>query len=202
LVNRIAVLGWGSLIWDRRADFDGRVGDWDEDGPQLALEFCRVSESRAKALTLVIDGGLGTPVKTLYAISKRTDINDVISDLRSREGTSTTYIGSVDRISAVERGRDARAIEVIRSWADTKGIQSVVWTDLPSNFPEQEPNRFIDVALTHLRSLPMEDRWKAVEYIVKAPSQITTRLRSAIMGDHTLKAHISEYLRAQGVKSV
>lgn len=197
VANRIAVLGWGSLIWDPRPAFNRQVGPWEPGGPQLAIEFCRISESRRNALTLVIDSHLGTPVETLYTISKRSDINEAIADLRLREGTSPARIGYVNRASSVEHGRDARVVEAIGNWAEVTNIQSVIWTDLPSNFPEREPDRFIDAALTHLRSLSPEGIQKSVEYIVKAPPQMTTRLRAAIMNNDWFKDRVSEYLRAQ-----
>jgi hypothetical protein len=56
--KKIAVLGWGSLIWDTTAnqEFDRLRGNWRYDGPVLNLEFSRKSKkSRAGALTLVID---------------------------------------------------------------------------------------------------------------------------------------------------
>lgn len=196
-VNTIVVLGWGSLIWAPQPEFDRQVDSWEAGGPRLAIEFCRISESRGNALTLVIDSLLGTPVETLYTLSKRSDINDAISDLRLREGTSTARIGYINRASAAERGRDSHVLEAIRNWAAARGIQSVIWTDLPSNFPEQEPNRFIDAALKHFRLLPPDGIKKAIEYIVKAPPQMTTRLRAAIMNDDWFKERVSEYLRAQ-----
>ena len=55
---RIAILGWGSLLWDKRAEFDWfekQYEQWQCDGPTLKLEFSRVSESRGNALTLVLD---------------------------------------------------------------------------------------------------------------------------------------------------
>ena len=34
----IAILGWGSLLWDERPEFDGQHGDWKFDGPVVPLE--------------------------------------------------------------------------------------------------------------------------------------------------------------------
>lgn len=54
---KIAILGWGSLIWDERPEFDSHHEEWTSGGPVLQLEFSRISESRKGALTLVIDMG-------------------------------------------------------------------------------------------------------------------------------------------------
>lgn len=48
----IAILGWGSLLWDERPEFDQHHGVWQFDGPHLNLEFSRKSSSRENALTL------------------------------------------------------------------------------------------------------------------------------------------------------
>ncbi|MHC2302867.1 hypothetical protein [Rhizobium mongolense] len=61
---RIAILGWGSLIWDQRPEFDMHHKGWLRGGPVLMLEFSRISESRKSALTLVIDNTHGEPCET------------------------------------------------------------------------------------------------------------------------------------------
>jgi hypothetical protein len=48
---RIAVLGWGSLIWDPHPIFDQHHRDWQFDGPRLNLEFSRISKTRAGVVT-------------------------------------------------------------------------------------------------------------------------------------------------------
>ena len=51
---KIAILGWGSLLWEGGQEFERWHDAWHNDGPSLKLEFSRVSESRLGALTLVI----------------------------------------------------------------------------------------------------------------------------------------------------
>ena len=83
---RIAILGWGSLIWDDNwPKFDEQRGEWLEDGPILPLEFSRVSgKTRGGALTLVIDEANGRECQVMYAMSKRRYPDDAIADLRDR----------------------------------------------------------------------------------------------------------------------
>ena len=52
---KITVLGWGSLLWDKRPEFDEQHDAWQSDGPYLKIEFSRVSSTRNGALTLVLD---------------------------------------------------------------------------------------------------------------------------------------------------
>ena len=46
MTERIALLGWGSLLWDEDEEFDDLHGRWRYDGPALKLEFSRISKSR------------------------------------------------------------------------------------------------------------------------------------------------------------
>jgi len=67
----IAILGWGSLLWDQRPEFDDHHGLWELDGPNLKIEFSRISQTRGGALTLVIDPTNGTRCRVAHTKSKR-----------------------------------------------------------------------------------------------------------------------------------
>ncbi|MER8652067.1 hypothetical protein [Mesorhizobium sp. M0586] len=84
---KIAILGWGSLIWDKHLEFDAHHDGWLPGGPVLQLEFSRISESRKGALTLVVDNEHGTACETSYAVSSRKNPDDAVADLRCREST-------------------------------------------------------------------------------------------------------------------
>lgn len=71
---KIAILGWGSLIWDPR-DLQ-LIDNFKYGGPELPLEFSRISNTRNGALTLVIDQVHGTKNKTYYAISTLSTLNE------------------------------------------------------------------------------------------------------------------------------
>jgi hypothetical protein len=190
---KIAILGWGSLIWDERAEFDRYLKGWAVGGPQLPIEFCRKSKTRCNALTLVIDRRIGTRIETLYALSKRTDPRDAICDLRSREGTTIDNIGFVNLKNGDEHDRDQESREAIKAWASSKNIHFVAWTDLESSFAGQNPDEFITAAMTHLKSLDLTGLREAVKYIVKAPPQADTRLRKVLMNDGWFKEQVALY---------
>ena len=99
----MAILAWGSLVWDRRNW--PITNDWERGGPVLPIEFSRMSRSgeRAGCLTLVIDEHHGANVPTRSALSPRTNLDDAIADLRSREGTSSDRIGYVNLVRNAER---------------------------------------------------------------------------------------------------
>lgn len=90
---KIAILGWGSLLWDIRPEFDEYHELWQFDGPDLPLEFSRVSSSRKGALTLVIDEANGATCRSAYALSTHREPDEAIADLRCREGTLMRHRG-------------------------------------------------------------------------------------------------------------
>jgi hypothetical protein len=192
-MKNIAILGWGSLIWDESPEFDQYLKAWTSCGPQLPIEFCRKSKTRCNALTLVIDQKFGTQIETFYTLSKRTDPRDVIYDLRSREGTTIENIGFVNLENGEGHGCDPEGREVIKTWASLKGINFVAWTDLKSNFDEQDPDKFITAAIAHLKNLDLMGIREAVKYIVKAPPQTNTHLRQILMHDEWFKEQVELY---------
>lgn len=94
---KIALLGWDSLLWDKRPEFDDQHGLWLPNGPKLPLEFSRISTTRKDALTLVIDQKHGALCRTAYALSTRYNPDDAIADLRHREGTVMRHMGIFSR---------------------------------------------------------------------------------------------------------
>ena len=184
---RIAILGWGSLIWDndpKFADFNKqfeKLSDrvWQPDGPQLNLEFSRISQTRGQALTLVIDKDNGEECKVQYAKSRRRNPDDAICDLRCREGTILKRIGFY--FADGSRTGQPDVPENIKKWGADKEFDVVIWTELPSNFSQKKGETFsIDLAIGHLQNLEPEDKVKAAEYIKRAPDNIDTPLRRAL----------------------
>lgn len=175
---KIALLGWGSLLWDHRPAFDATIGPWSPCGPLLPVEFCRISTTRKGALVLVIDRALGAGVQVFYTLSVRDDPADALADLRAREGTSMQQIGFVDLLAGEQRGRDPEAVATITTWAQHMNIPFAAWTDLASNFKSKTGKPFThEAALAHLKSLKKAGRREAVRYIVKAPPQVDTPFR-------------------------
>jgi hypothetical protein len=180
--DRIAILGWGSLLWDKRPEFDQTHDAWLCDGPSLKIEFSRISESRSGALTLVLDPANGTHCRSAYCRSLRTVLAQAIEDLRKREGTTTANIGHVRAGGEGQPGegqsRDSHTRAEIAAWAKAKGFDAVVWTDLQGNFAAKAGKPFsVDAALAYLAGLPDEGRRAAADYIGNAPKLVDTALR-------------------------
>ena len=180
---RIAILGWGSLIWDRR-DLP-ITGDWQRGGPVLPIEFSRISRSgeRAGCLTLVIDEQHGVNVPTRFAHSASTSLDTAISDLRTAERiTNKDRIGYVNLIRNTEREysrqQHPRACDTIKAWAQAQRLDAVVWTALPSNFEEIAQHPFnVEAAIKHLNGLVEPAKSHALEYLRRAPEEVMTPVR-------------------------
>lgn len=177
---RIAILGWGSLLWEGGAEFDRWHTDWAYDGPTLKIEFSRISKKRLQALTLVIDDEHGAATTVAWCLSKRTRLEDALRDLQSREDTTTDKIGSV-LISPTDDSRKGTSAEgPIGTWARARNLDAVIWTALRSNFKKETKKAFsVAAAMTHLKSLPPEAKVKAAEYVWRAPNFVRTPLRAA-----------------------
>ena len=176
----VAILGWGSLLWDKREEFDKRHGPWQDGGPTIKLEFSRISVSRDNALTLVIDPENGSECRVAYSLSNRNNLDDAIADLRCREGTTLAKIGFLDLTSGKLKSRDTASAEAIKSWAKNLRIDAVVWTDLEANFSFNGSGFSVATAIAHLKQLQPAAKSKAAEYVWRAPDFVKTPLRTEL----------------------
>lgn len=180
-MSRMAILGCGSLCWETRPRFDSQHGHWSENGPTLKLEFSRISSSRGGALTLAIDPLHGEPNRIAFTLSRRANLDVVITDLREREGTTPANIGFLAPATGRHRSRYRATIDWVRPWAVQEDVDAVIWTDLPSNFTNQTGTRFsVRAAIEYLERLEPDSKEIAFTYIRRAPAFIQTPLRSAI----------------------
>jgi hypothetical protein len=176
---KIAVLGWGSLIWDKR-ELSIADGQWHENGPLLPIEFARISNDGR--LTLVIKPNWGE-VKTLYAISSFDDISQAIENLRLREGTKAEKIGYYNFLTNEKQIRKANEIILPRleEWKAQVAIDEVIWTDLPPNFQDRLKIPYtVENIGKYLNGLDIEAFDRAKQYVNRTPAQVETRFRKEI----------------------
>ena len=181
--NITAILAWGSLTWDpKELNFIKDVG-WKNYGPVLPIEFARISNNGR--LTLVITEN-GTPVITYFALAQLyTKVEDVIIDLKSREGCKTTDIGYYIAATETFYPENFPFKNAIMDWAKKEGMENVVWTNLPEKWEYKNENEEImsvnpDDRIEYLKNLPEDKKKLAEEYIRKAPQQTQTKYRSLI----------------------
>lgn len=176
---RIAVIGWGSLIWDDVPSYDSLHGPWRFDGPVLPIEFSRVSRKRPGALTLVVDERDGAPCRTAWALSLRDDPMQAVEDLRIREQAPEGDIGF--HLADGSRRWVRPVPPSIAAFALAERLDAVVWTGLRGNFAEAKGVQFtVAAALDHLRSLSPGQAGEAADYIRRAPDLVRTPLRDAV----------------------
>lgn len=184
---KIAVLAWGSLVWDPRELH--AAAPFAPNGPLLPIEFCRVSGDGR--LTLVIDEAFGIVCKTYSAPSAIQSLDEAVENLRGRERMSSAEeVGFVESSSGkqsdVAMRRHPEAIATIAAWSTANGFDAAIWTALESNFGEHgkggEPFS-VTAAIRYLAKLEERDAAqfaRALDYIRKAPPEIETPVRDEV----------------------
>jgi len=182
-LSQIAVIGWGSLIWDLEILRPHVAGDWHmEAGPLLPMEFSRVSPKRKLGLVVCLDPAAGVPCQTHIIRSVRGNIHDAISDLQARERAPDGLIGAFH--ADFQHGRMPNVVALVQSWCAREGWDGAVWTDLEPNF-ETHTTRGFSVAegIRYLKTLRGASLEEAYNYIQNAPAQTATPLRAALAKD-------------------
>ena len=179
---KIAVIGWGSLLWDLDDLTPHVSGDWQvADGPRLPFEFVRVSPKRKQALVVVIDENHGVHCTTSHIESTRDVLELTIEDLARRERTTTQHIGYVSRDGTVTQSRHEFAAESVKGWLQRSRFDAAVWTDLAGNYLETLGEPFsVAGAIAYLSTLTGESLIEAHRYIESAPRNVETPLRAAL----------------------
>ena len=191
----IAVIGWGSLIWDLEILAPHVQGPWrHRAGPELPLEFSRVSLKRKGALAVCVDLMDGVPCWTSVIVSKRQTLAEARTDLARRERSPDGFIGAFDAQTGQHWGRGQVAFRVAQ-WCRAGGWRGAVWTDLHSNFHSETGTAFsVDAGHTHLKTLTGPSLDEAVRYIHQAPETTNTRLRRHLRDDPWWQNHVERIL--------
>ena len=172
---KIAILGWGSLIWKPENLAYNIEFNWSSDGPFLPIEYSRISSDGR--LTLVISDE-GNEVKTLFAISTFETLDQAILNLAIREGSNISTIGFYINSSNQISPNNFNQKNNIKNWLEqNNSIDAVIWTNLPENWKAK--TKFLN-RIEYLASLDNKASKSAEEYIRKTPKQINTQLRSEI----------------------
>lgn len=182
-LSQIAIIGWGSLIWDLEILTPHVAGHWHmEAGPQLPMEFSRVSPKRKLGLAVCLDPVAGVPCKTHVIRSKRRNIHEAIQDLQARERAPDGLIGAYH--ANFQHGRMPEVVTRVQAWCKAKGWDGAVWTDLEPNFEARTARVFtVAEAIRYLKTLRGESLEEAYNYIQNAPAQTATPLRAALAKD-------------------
>jgi hypothetical protein len=180
---KIAILGWGSLVWNPR-NLSIINSAWHPDGVLLPIEFARIS--RDGRLTLVLyQQPNQRNVLTLWAESQFQKFDAARNNLKECEGCALDAIGYVTAEGALPSVSDDLKTR-IGQWAVAKEFDAVIWTELPSNFQDKQkvPLSPAD-AVAYLRGLQSDAKTAeaakaAKEYVQRAPAQVRTEIREHI----------------------
>lgn len=201
--GRVAILGWGSLIWDLESLAPEVEGPWAmRAGPALPLEFSRISPKRKMGLVVCIDPALGVPCPTHAIASRRDDPRASRADLARRERAPLELIGWVCARSGRGEGRSA---EAALAWCAATGAAGAVWTDLRPNWAEHHPATpfSLEAAEAYLMGLAGASRDEAVRYIASAPAETDTPLRRRLAARDWWRAEVERVLApGRGGRSV
>lgn len=172
---KIAILGWGSLIWKPENLAYNIESNWSSEGPFLPIEYSRISNDGR--LTLVISDEVNE-VKTLFAISTFETLDQAILNLAIREGSNISTIGFYLKNTNQISPNNFKYRINIENWLEQNDIvDAVIWTNLPENWKSK--TNFRD-RVEYLSSLDENTSITAEEYIRKTPKGIITELRSEI----------------------
>ena len=150
---------------------------WFTDGPFVQVESLR--QSKDGRITLILDSSASI-VRSLWAVMDATALSEAREALRVREdilkNNATTQIGTWSR----EEAAPGLLVDLPQS-AESRGIDSVVWTALAPKFNDENGRApIIEQVVAYLRGLTGRVRDNAERYIRFAPTQIDTSYRRRI----------------------
>ncbi|WP_243079636.1 hypothetical protein [Pantoea sp. MQR6] len=168
---KIACLGWGSLIWK-----PGQLpveGSWYADGPEVPVEFARVSDGGEVATALCLNAG---PVQVFWALLATASLDTACKALREREGIPEQRVDGAGIMLTSHT-----ATGPLETWARSKNIDALIWTALPARTDSTEGRvPGVEEVINYLQQLEGEKRDHARRYIDQVPRQINTAYRRAI----------------------
>ena len=180
---RIAVLAWGSLVWAPANDHGelAMAGEWQDDGPQLPVEFARISSDGR--LTLVIVPGYPHLSRVKWAISALEDLDTAIANLARRETNAPIHrIHGIGPDGPVGEP-DPATVEAVSAWlAGHSYLDAAIWTGLPPGRRWGPGGWSLEAAIAHLAGLDEATRARAHEYVDRAPRSVDTPVRRALRG--------------------
>ena len=184
VARRIAILGWGSLLWDPDTLAPHVTGGWlHRHGPRLPMEFSRVSPKRKMGLVLCLDPQAGASCATHAIRSTRPALEDTIADLARREHAPGHRIGWAEA-GGEGRSRLPQIVQLASHWCAQSGWDAAVWTDLEPNFIDHTGSAFnVAAGIAYLQALTGDSLHEAHRYIRNAPATTRTPLRRALARD-------------------
>lgn len=150
----------------------------------LPIEFAR--ESNDGRITLVLCDGVKA-VQSYWCFLAVEDVSAAMLALAHREGITSRMAKDIGRWNLVDDKSYGCCDAEIAEWAKTRGLDGVVWTNLPCGLRNSRgvmPTE--DGVLAHLAQLTGESYERAKRYVELAPAQIDTTYRPLIVSSLNL----------------
>jgi hypothetical protein len=172
---KIAIIGWGYLIWDPRG-LDV-LPEWQPDGPRLPIEFARFADP-PRILPVLVEGAPLQP--TFWVLSQKRSMLAAAADLAVREGVGTQEVGQWSREESMRKPAGVEAI--VAAWLEAKGLDGAVWRAIQPNLPDRSPGfPSEELRLGFLRELVASQRAQdAKDYFDRMPAQIRTPFQDRV----------------------
>lgn len=185
---RIAVLGWGSLVWDPTGSYGAILqiapgARWSASGPMLPVEFARISKDGR--LTLVVLPEYEHRCQVLWITSGHQDVQEAIGNLAAREGIHASFMcRSIHGVLATGETLGNvldQVADPVQEWmSDTPALDAAIWTGLGAGKRWQKHGYdgfTVTNALDYLNGLEGEVSRLNAEYLRKTPPSIDTPVR-------------------------
>jgi hypothetical protein len=173
--QRIALIGWGSLVYDP-GDLQFSSA-WHPDGPALPVEFCRQSRDERITLVLTPDTPRVTTLWATLAVRNLAEARQLLANREARRIDASIEITGSWSLPAA----NGMWAEEISAWAHVHDLDGAVWTALGPKFHGVDGRiPTVGEVVAHLGGLSGQQREAAERYVRCAPAQIKTPYRSAI----------------------
>ncbi|MDR0372967.1 MAG: hypothetical protein LBI79_05360 [Nitrososphaerota archaeon] len=142
----------------------------------MPIEFARKSEKTPLTLVLYQKA---PKIQTLWNIFNFSNLNEAVSALATREGTTERNIGFYSRFDGKYRCNTIPdIIGTIEKWVRSKGLDAAVWTDLENNFFERLGTELTeDSVYQYINGLDANEKTVEKDYVTKIHPQIDTPIR-------------------------
>lgn len=152
----------------------------------LPIEFAR--EPADGRITLVLCDGVRA-VQSYWCLLSVEDVSEGILALAYLEGITSRIAKDIGRWNSVDNKSHGMCAAEIIEWANTQGLDGVVWTNLPCGLRDSlgvMPT--VEDVLTHLGQLSGKSLEDAKRYVEMAPAQVVTGYRGAIVSSLKIEA--------------
>ncbi len=182
---KIGILAFGSLVWDSgdlnlEKDKDGKV-IW-LDGPNMPIEFCRISKNGR--LTLAIDEACGCKNTSFYSISQDS-LENTVRKLQKREKISDEFLNKsisvvhpfAHRANEGARKYSKEFLDYLAAWGCIESLDCIVFSSLQRRFKDVTGHPFTPQhAINYLFNLEKHAQKGALDYINR-----NSRIKSPVM---------------------